>query len=181
MAKGDGTGNDTRKLRKLIKGVRTAMLTTVAADGSFRSRPMQPVQGRFEGELWFFVSSDSQVAADVREHGRVNVIYVDPGDDLYVSINGTASVVTDRERIESLWKPSLKKWLAKGKKSEELALLRVVVDNAEHWDKKKGGQVHLTSFGGPVVVSPAENRATPAEIQARRPETDAPGTSGAQG
>jgi general stress protein 26 len=181
MAKADATGNDTRKLRKLIKGVRTAMLTTVAADGSFRSRPMRPVQGRFEGELWFFVTIDSQVAADVREHGRVNVLFVDPGDDLYVSINGTASVVTDRDRIDGMWKPGLKKWLPKGKKDQDLALLRVVVDNAEHFDGKKNGQVHLNSFGGPVVVgSPSEARsAEPRRSEPEPPPT--PGTSGAQG
>jgi general stress protein 26 len=179
MAKADATGNDTRKLRKLIKGVRTAMLTTVAADGSFRSRPMRPVQGRFEGELWFFVTTDSQVAADVREHGRVNVLFVDPGDDLYVSINGTASVVTDRERIDSMWKPGLKRWLPKGKKDQDLALLRVVVDNAEHFDGKKNGQVHLNSFGGPVVLSGADARS--GEPRRNEAEPPASGTSGAQG
>ena len=181
MAKGDEEKDtDTRRLRRLIKGIRVAMLTTASADGTLRSRPMEPVQGRFEGELWFFAASSSQVAADVREQGRVSVIYVDQRDDVYVSITGTASLVTDRERIDEFWKPRLKAWFPKGRKDGDVALLRVVVESAEYWDRKEGHQVRLSHFvtPRPAVLEGAENR-KPEAVENNGP--DPRGTTGAQG
>jgi general stress protein 26 len=180
MAKADDDGgNDTRRLRKLFKGIRVAMLTTISPDGTLRSRPMEPVQGRFEGELWFFAHSSSPVAAEIREQGRVNVIYVDQRDDVYVSILGTSSLVTDRDRIQQHWKPRLKSWFPEGRKDQDLALLRILVESAEYWDRKQGRQVRLSDFGEARVTSapPAEpRRSEPAE-----PPGPPPGSSGAQG
>ena len=185
MAKGDGKAgragddrsDDTRRLRRLIKGVRVAMLTTVAQDGSLRSRPMQPVQRRFEGELWFVTSTGSHAALEVREHERVHVTFVDPDDDLYVAINGSGSLVTDRDKVRELWRPSLKAWFPRGKKDPSLGLLRVSVESAEYWDRKEARQVRLEGFGRRTA-----EKAPEAPPHTRRPETEGSGgQTGAQG
>ena len=55
-AKGNGS---VKKLRKLMKDIRTAMLTTTARDGSLRSRPMTTSEVEFDGTLWFIARTGS--------------------------------------------------------------------------------------------------------------------------
>lgn len=151
---------DLKKLRKLIKGARVAMLTTVAPDGTLRSRPMATLKAPFEGDVWFFTRATTPKADEIRENDRVNVSFSDGDDNRYLSISGTASLVRDKDRLEQLWSGRLKNWFPDGKKDPDLALLRVRVDRAEYWDKKTAVMIHLaglvkSSLGGDPTV---ENR-----------------------
>jgi general stress protein 26 len=155
-----GDQKDLKKLRKLIKGARVAMLTTVAGDGTIRSRPMATLKAPFEGDLWFFTRATAPKAEEIRDNDRVNVSFSDGGDDRYLSISGTASLVRDKDRLEQLWSGRLKSWFPDGKKDPDLALLRVRVDRADYWNAKSGAMVHLgglvrSSLGGDPTV---ENR-----------------------
>src|SRR5687767_15882728 len=99
----DPQKGDLKKLRKLIKGARVAMLTTVAPDGALRSRPMATLKAPFEGDLWFFTRASVAKADEIRDNDRVNVSFADGDDDRYLSISGTASLVRDQARMEQLW------------------------------------------------------------------------------
>jgi general stress protein 26 len=149
--KRDGSGGDLKKLRKLIKGARVAMLTTVSPDGTLRSRPMATLKAPFDGDLWFFTSASAPKADEIRDHVHVNVSFCHADDDRYLSISGTASLVREPERIAQLWSGRLKPWFPEGKKDPDLALLRVRVDRAEYWDAKTAAMVHLA---GLVQASP---------------------------
>ena len=59
------------KIAKEIKGIRFAMLTTVAMDGSLHSRPMAAQEQDFDGDLWFFTGKDS-VKVDELERSLYN-------------------------------------------------------------------------------------------------------------
>lgn len=146
----DPEKGDLKKLRKLIKGARVAMLTTVAPDGTLRSRPMATLKAPFEGDVWFFTRATAPKAGEIRDNDHVNVSFSDGDDNRYLSISGTASLVRDKERLEQLWSGRLKNWFPDGKKDPDLALLRVRVDRAEYWDAKTAAMVHL---GGLVKSS----------------------------
>lgn len=179
MAKDNGGKDpekgDLKKLRKLIKGARVAMLTTTAPDGSLRSRPMATLKAPFEGDLWFFTRATAPKADEIRDNDRVNISFSAGEDNRYLSISGTASLVRDQERMEELWFGRLKAWFPDGKKDPDLALLRVRVDRAEYWDAKSAAMVHLaglvrSSLGGDPT---AENR------KSDKPVVAAGSTSGA--
>jgi general stress protein 26 len=162
--------NPVKKVRKVIRSVRVAMLTTVAADGSLRSRPMATREEDFDGEIWFFTRFHSPKSDEIQENQKVNVAYVSPKNDRYVSISGTASLVRDPEKVKELWRGELKAWFPEGRKDPELALLKVTVSKAEYWDASQNRMVDL-SMEQPEMRGPH-----------RRPdpvETPAPG--GAQG
>ena len=160
-----------KKLRKLIKDVRVAMLTTSAADGSMRSRPMATPDADFDGELWFFTRYHSGKSEEIQEKQKVNVSYAAPKTERFVSVSGTASLVRDPARIKDLWRGQYKEWFPEGKKDPELALLKVTVDRAEYWDPSEHRMVELPRF----VRRPA----APGRISGRVEESPAPG--GAQG
>jgi general stress protein 26 len=175
-----GDKGDLKRLRKLIKGARVAMLTTVAPDGALRSRPMATLKAPFEGDLWFFTRASAPKADEIRDNDHVNVSFSDGGDDRFLSISGTASVVRDTERLEQLWSGRLKNWFPDGKKDPDLALLRVRVDRAEYWDAKSASMVVL----GGLVQSPVGGEPTMENRKSDNPAKDNPGSTtgaGAQG
>lgn len=128
-----------RKLRKLLKGFRVAMLTTVTPEGALRSRPMATVPVEDDVDIWLLTKAGAPKVDEVEEHHRVNLNYASDEDDCYISLSGNASLVRDPERVPGLWKKRHRKWFPEGKNDPELAALRVQVERAEFWDKGKMG------------------------------------------
>lgn len=148
MAKHEGV----EKLNELIKGIKIAMLTTVDADGSLRSRPLYTQEAEPGGDLWFFIDADSAKVDEIAKDARVNVSYAAPDDQRYVSLSGTAQVLHDRARMKELWSPVAKGWYPEGPEDPRLALLRVTVEKAEYWDTPSGKMVQLAGFLKAVVT-----------------------------
>ncbi len=135
---------ELEKLKSIIKDVEVAMLTTNDG-GVLRSRPMQTQQAEFDGDLWFFTSSKTHKAEEIKKDNRVNVSYSAPADNSYVSISGTAEIVTDKAKMEELWSPILKAWFPKGLEEPDIILLKINTDQAEYWDSASSSLVQ--AFG----------------------------------
>jgi general stress protein 26 len=153
--------DDVKKLAKLIKGIRVAMLTTRDDDGTLRARPMQTQEQEFDGTLWFFTPASSHKVIEVDHEHQVNLSYADPGDNRYISVSGTATLVRDRAKIDELWTPVLKAWFPQGKDDPDVALLKVDVAKAEYWDSPSSTLVKLVGFTKAVLTGqqyrPGEN------------------------
>jgi general stress protein 26 len=135
-----------KNLIKKIKGIQVAMMTTVDEDGSLRSRPMHTSEIKEDGVLWFFTGYVSGKSAEITQDYHVNISYADPGQDLYVSISGRATLSRDRAKIEELWSPMLKAWFPGGKDDENIGLIRVAPHLAEYWDPNSSKLVQITGF-----------------------------------
>ena len=124
-----------KKLRELAKDINIAMLTTVDNDGTLRSRPMATNgEVEFDGDLWFFTYGSSHKVDEIQREPVVNVSFSDTRTQTYVSLSGTAQLVTDKEKIKELWRPVLKAWFPKGTDEPDIALLKVHAIKAEYWD-----------------------------------------------
>ncbi len=132
------------KLNELIKDIKIAMLTTNDG-GIFRSRPMATQEAEFDGDLWFFTSRQTHKAEEIEKDNRVNVSYSEPDDNRYVSMSGTAEIVSDREKIEEFWSPLYLAWFPKGLDDPSICLLKVTVGHAEYWDAT--GSTLVEAFG----------------------------------
>jgi general stress protein 26 len=141
-----------KKLGDLIKSIEIAMMTTIEADGSLRSRPMATQQVEFDGELWFFASTSSPLAEELRQDERVNLSYAKPDDQRYVSVSGTAAIIDDREKMRELWSPIYKAWFPDGLEDPDLALLKVTVEQAEYWDSPSGVMVAMAGLVKALVT-----------------------------
>ena len=140
-----------KKLNDLIKDVKVAMLTTIDW-GVLRSRPMQTQEAEFNGDLWFFTSSDTHKTEEIEKDRRVNVSYASPSSNTYVSVTGTAQIVNDRQKIEELWNPIYKAWFPKGLDDPTLCLLKVTVEQAEYWDASSSTLVQIAGFVKALVT-----------------------------
>jgi general stress protein 26 len=153
--------NDVKKLAKLIKGIQIAMMTTRDDDGTLRARPMQTQSEEFDGTLWFFTQASSHKVHEIDHEHQVNLSYAEPGNNRYVSVSGTATLVRARAKIDELWTPVLKAWFPKGKDDPDVALLKVDVTKAEYWDSPSSTIVKLVGFTKAVLTGqqyrPGEN------------------------
>ncbi len=135
-----------RKLWDLIKNIKCAMLTTVHDDGTLHSRPMATQKIEFDGDLWFFTLRHSEKVFDVQKDRNVNVSYISPDENRFVSVTGRARITMDREKATELWQPMLKAWFPKGLDDPDLALIRVRVESAKYWDSSAAPIVQVIGF-----------------------------------
>ena len=135
------------RLAALVRQMRIGMLTTIEADGSLRSRPLETVEVDTEGRLWFFTDAHSPKSerAQAGDH-QVALSYADPRDEDFASISGTANLVRDKEKMRALWTSRLEPWFPRGLDDPDLALLQVRIDKAEYWDTPRHENVKISTL-----------------------------------
>jgi general stress protein 26 len=108
------------------------MLVTVDREGRLRSRPMQIARTEPTGDLWFVTSLASgkteEIAADVRCAVALQ------SKRHFVSITGTAELVSDRELVNRLWSDAWRPWFPHGPEDPDLVLIHFEAEEAEYWD-----------------------------------------------
>jgi general stress protein 26 len=121
------------RLRKMIKNVKYALLTTSAQDGTLHSRPLTTLDWEFDGVAWFLVARQSRLADEVGAIPEVNLAYASPEDDTFVSLAGRAEVQQNPTRAKELWNRWAEMFFPDGPGSPEVGVLRVDVRSAEYW------------------------------------------------
>lgn len=123
-------------LWELIHDIRFAMFTTHHRAGHLHSRPMTTQNSKLDehNSLWFFMSRKGEPVADIAKDSGVNLAYVNPSDDTYVSVSGTAAVVEDQAKKEELWSKLAQAWFPGGVTDADLALVQVRIEHANYWD-----------------------------------------------
>ncbi len=150
-----------QKLNELVKDVRIAMLTTADENGLLRSRPMATQKTEFDGDLYFFTKEHSPKMDEVKKDHNVNVAYSNPDKQHYVSMSGTARIITDPAKMKELWTPELKAWFPDGLEDPELSLLKIETSQAEYWDAPNSTVVYLVGLAKAIATGetyhPGEN------------------------
>lgn len=117
-------------VRHLIKGIDTAMLTTVTSEGLV-SRPMKTQEVEFDGDLWFLTKKDTNKYDELKDNPEVNVSYVGKS---YVSVRGRAELVTSPEKVKEYWNAAYAKFLDTTPDDPNLVLIKVEPDTVEYWE-----------------------------------------------
>lgn len=125
-------------LREKIEKSKTAMLTTFTTSNGFHSRPMGTAQLDVDGSLWFFTNEFSAKVAEISQDNKVNVTYTNASASTYISINGIASIVDNRVKMQELWDPYVQAFFPDGLEDPKLTLLKVDISDAEYWDNSAG-------------------------------------------
>ena len=162
------------RLAGIIESIKVGMLTTIAPDGSIRSRPLQTLLMDAQARLWFFVEAESPKTGEMEAHDhQVCLAYADPDKMSFVSVSGTGHVVRDKERMRELWSPFAKAWFPRGVDDPALALLEVRLDKAELWDSPGSATMR---FGGLVKALATGDKAGLGDnVKTSGPRTAAPG------
>ena len=122
------------KIAELIKDVKFAMMTTVTHEGHLHACPMTTSETDLTAkEIWFIGDKKTETVADIKNNPQVNLSYACQQDKDYVSINGTAELVDDADKLNELWSPIYNAFYEHGKEDADIQLIKVVPNGAEYW------------------------------------------------
>lgn len=125
--------NGERRLVEIMRDFDVAMLVTHTPDGELRARPMFVAEVAADGRVSFATQKHTGKTDEIQQDAHVVVCF--QKDDLFVSLNGTASLRDDRAKVESLWSPAFKPWFPAGKDDPELCIIEVTPHDGELWDQ----------------------------------------------
>ena len=131
------------KLQDLVDHESICMFCTVLQNQPVKTRPMGTQLVDDEGNLWFMSSLKSHKNAEIAINNTVQLFYSNPGSAEFLSVFGTATISTDRNKIEELWTPIAKAWFTDGKDDQDISLIKVTPLTAYYWDTKSSKMVSL--------------------------------------
>lgn len=120
------------KVAELIDDLKIAMLTTVAPDGRLMSHPMATQDVQFDGTVRFIAERSSQKVSHLEANPQVNVAY--SGSGSWVSLSGSAAVISDPAVLKEYWDTFTDAWLEGGPENPDNILIEVTGTSAEYWD-----------------------------------------------
>lgn len=130
------TTDGAQALDDLLDAPVIVMLMTMIGD-EHSSRPLTCVAVHEEC-LDFLVDQETEWAQAIAAGtARVHVTVADERHNTYVSLNGPATLSTDRDEIDRLWNPAAGSFFS-GPDDPGLAVLHVEAANGEYWDGPSG-------------------------------------------
>ena len=132
------TENDTllSVARQYIKNVRFCALITIDSSGYAHVRTMDPFQPDKNWIIWLGTNPKSRKVNEIRNNPKVTLYYTANKGEGYVSIIGTASLVNNQSKKDSLWKDEWSKFYENRK--EDYLLIKVIPKKLEVLDYKNG-------------------------------------------
>ncbi|MGH7622888.1 MAG: pyridoxamine 5'-phosphate oxidase family protein [Gemmatimonadaceae bacterium] len=150
------------ELYTLVEGIDIAMLTCRAFDGTLVSRPMATQAKRPRVDFWFVTSTETHKVDELRAQPEVNLAYYNNKSREWVSVSGTARIVSDRDLIRTLYKPDWKAWFGDeggdrngGPNDPRLVLLEVEAHEATYLKSNQPRAVQLFKVARAMVTGRA--------------------------
>jgi general stress protein 26 len=143
--KPETAGQFLEEFARLVDGTAVVMVTTVADGDTLRSRPMLVERVTPGGTISFLTHLSSEKVDELLGDPRVNVAFVSPDGDRYVSVAGIGAVARDTARIHELWKPTYRAWFPQGPDDPDAAVLTVRMLRVDYWEVPTSRLVRLWS------------------------------------
>jgi general stress protein 26 len=122
--------------RQYIENVKYCALITIDSTGYPHARTMDPFQPDEKWIVWLATNPKSRKVNEIRNNQKVTLYYTGNKGVGYVSIIGTARIVNDQSKKDSLWKDGWSRFYKNRK--EDYLLIQVVPKRLELLDYKQG-------------------------------------------
>jgi general stress protein 26 len=176
ISKGKDTGNAAEKstddnvsptkkieeLYSLVEGIENAMLTSRRFDGTLISRPMATQEKRPRVDFWFVTSTETHKVDEIEAQPEVNLAYYNNKSREWVSVSGTARIVTDRDLIRTLYKADWKAWFGDeggvrngGPNDPRLVLIEIEAHEATYLKSNEPRAVQLFKVAKALITGDA--------------------------
>lgn len=127
------TDEELKVLLDMFSEFRTAMVTTVAANGALFARAME-IQRAVDGmPIWLVADRDSELVQQLNQDARLNICAHRDSDQSWFSIAGAAHLIEDANLIEQLWNDSWCAFFDEDNVSEQAVILKVEPESACFW------------------------------------------------
>ncbi len=125
------------------------MLETVAQGGGVGARPMSNNgEVEYQGDSYFFTWDHSRMAADIRREPQVAMSFVGKQGltgkpPMFISVQGEARLVHDKNAFAEYWNPDLERWFEQGVDTPGLVMIKVQAARVHYWDGEDDGEITL--------------------------------------
>ncbi len=154
------------KLKSLVKDISICLFcTNIKNNDGSTARPMSATHVCDKGNIWFFDKKDSDKNKEIAKDPNVQLYFAHPSKGSYLVVNGEASIVTDRKKIEELWSPVVKIWFKEGKDDPNISLIKVEPKSAYFWDTDGNQMINFLKMAASVVTGTNLVSGTEGEIK----------------
>lgn len=130
------------KIRELTGKAGSCFLSTALKSSSAApTRPMAIQETDDSGCLWMLSASDSHKNAEISADPFVQLYMQGSSHSDFLTLWGTATISTDKEKIKQLWNPILKTWFTEGQDDPRITVIKITPENGYYWDTKHGVMV----------------------------------------
>lgn len=126
------------KIKELLQRCRVCMFGTFEKN-KMNFRPMAHVEVDDLGNLWFFTSSSSVKAEQIKANPNAVLTFSNEDENLYLSMEGIACVSNiNKDRMRELFTPFVKAWFPEGLDDPDLSLLKFHPIEIDYWNNPNG-------------------------------------------
>ncbi|MCW1884171.1 pyridoxamine 5'-phosphate oxidase family protein [Luteolibacter flavescens] len=129
------------KIQEIVGKSPNCFFSTMAANGTTDTRPMNVRQVDAEGNLWFLSSCDSLKNEEIRRLPVVELYFQGSTHSDFMHLKGEATVSRDQAKIEELWEPVIRTWFTEGKDDPRITVIKVEPVDGYYWDTKHGNAI----------------------------------------
>ena len=135
--------------REIMAAARYCALITMDAKGRPQARTMDPFPPADDLIIWLGTNPKSRKVAEIRNNPRVALYYFDSASQGYVTISGTARIVSDPKEKARHWKEEWKAFYPD--RDQSYLLIAVTPEKLEVVSEKKGITGDANSWAPPTV------------------------------
>jgi len=145
-----GAKRSLAELAEKMKDIDFTMLSTHAADGGIRARPMSNNRDvEYDGDSYFFTNEDTLTVSEIERDPKVSLSYQAKSGifgqrPLFIAVDGTAELIRDKAQFRAHWTKDLDRWFAQGIDTPDLVMIKVHAQSAHYWDGEDEGEVTLS-------------------------------------
>ncbi len=134
--------NGGKKIKELAEKAESCFFCTSIATGkAMKTRPMSPQKVDEDGNFWFLSANDSDKNAEIEADNHVQLLFQASAHSGFLSVYGSASISTDKEKIKELWQPLVKTWFTEGVDDPRITVIKVEPKEGYYWDNKHGNVI----------------------------------------
>lgn len=100
-------------------------LVTLGEDGHPQARIVVPLVAEAEGSIWIATNSKTRKVKEIAKDPRVTLLFFNAAAGEYVTVIGTAALVTDAARKAAHWKPDWQPFYKDQTKGDDFTLFEV--------------------------------------------------------
>lgn len=142
-----------QRIKDMVDNASTCFFCTKLTTGEpLKTRPMSVQKVDNSGNLWFLSANDSHKNAEIQADNHVQLLFQGSNYSDFLSLYGTATILTDKALIEELWEPIVKAWFTGGVDDPRITAIKVTAQDGYYWDNKHGNAIAFvkTAIGAAI-------------------------------
>lgn len=128
----DMTHGEQQKFLEVLERFSAVVLVTYGDDG-LDARPMALVRVEPDCDVWLMTMTNTGKVQEIKAQSRVQLV-AQHNQDTFISLSGTADLISDPGKVRELWKEPYRVWFPDGPDDPDILLIRIRADAGEFWD-----------------------------------------------